>query len=192
MSIPLRKSWTQEEFFAWAEDQDIRYEFDGVEPVAMTGGFANASAIGVNLIYALKQRLNGTGYRPLGFNAGVETINKAVRYPDALVTCTKFAGNARTLPGVVAVFEVVGNARDSMRRDHFEKVKEYAAVPSILRYVIVESSLPAVTVLHRNAADEPWTHTGLNTDDILEMPEIGIEIPIADFYDDITFDSQDP
>jgi len=188
MSIPLRKPWTQEEFFSWAENQDIRYEFDGFEPVAMTGGFANASAIGVNLIYALKQRLNGTGCRPLGPDAGVETINKAVRYPDALVTCTKFAGNDRTLPGVVAVFEVVGNTRDSMRRDHFEKVKEYAAVPSIRRYVIIESSLPAVTVLARNAADEPWTHTGLNNEDILQMPEIGIEIPIAEFYDDISFD----
>jgi Uma2 family endonuclease len=191
MSIPLRKPWTQEEFFAWAQDQEIRHEFDGFAPVAMTGDFANASAIGINLILALGNRLRGTGCRPLGPNAGVETINKAVRYPDALVTCTKFAGNARTLPGVVAVFEVVGNTRDSMRRDHFEKVKEYAAVPSIRRYVIIESSLPAVTVLSRKDADDPWTHTGLNSDDVLQMPDIGIEIPVAEFYDDISFDDQE-
>jgi len=191
MSIPLRKRWTQEEFFAWAENQEIRYEFDGFEPVAMTGDLANASAIGVNLILALGNRLRGTGCRPLGPNAGVETTNKAVRYPDALVTCSKFAGNARILPGVVAVFEVVGASRDSIRRDHFEKVKEYAAVPSIRRYVIIESSMTAITVLERAAANEPWTHTALNQDDILQMPEIGIEIPVAAFYEDIIFDDQD-
>jgi hypothetical protein len=38
MSTSLRKSWTQEEFFAWAETQDRHYEFDGMQPVAMTGG----------------------------------------------------------------------------------------------------------------------------------------------------------
>lgn len=188
MSIPLRKPWTLEEFFAWAENQDIRYAFDGFEPVAMTGGFAHATAIGVNLILALGNRLRGTGFRPPGPDAGLETINKAVRYPDALVTCAKFSGKARTLPGVVAVFEVVGDSRDSMRRDHFGKVREYAAVPSVLRYVIIASSLPAVTVLTRKDEERPWTHTGLSNDDILQMPEIGIEIPVAEFYGEITFE----
>jgi len=43
MNAPLRKPWTQEEFFAWVGHQDRRYEFDGFQPVAMTGGNANHS-----------------------------------------------------------------------------------------------------------------------------------------------------
>ncbi|HEY1926281.1 MAG TPA: Uma2 family endonuclease, partial [Caulobacteraceae bacterium] len=108
MNVPLRKPWTQEEFFAWAETQETRYEFDGFQPVAMTGGFNNASAIGVNLVSVLRGRLRGSGCRPLGPDAGVETVNQAVRYPDALITCTKFDGTAKTVPGVLVVFEVVG------------------------------------------------------------------------------------
>jgi len=45
--------------------------------------------------------------QPLGPNAGVETVNKAIRYPDALVTCSTFDLDDRTIPGVVAVFEVL-------------------------------------------------------------------------------------
>ena len=38
MNVPIRKPWTQEQFFSWAEAQEARYEFDGFQPVAMTGG----------------------------------------------------------------------------------------------------------------------------------------------------------
>src|SRR5271165_5104521 len=45
MSAPLRRSWTQDEFFAWAGSQEGRYEFDGFQPVAMTGGTVNHALI---------------------------------------------------------------------------------------------------------------------------------------------------
>lgn len=190
MTVPLRKPWTQAEFFAWAESQDTRYEFDGFQPVAMTGGFNNAAAIGVNLISALRARLRGSGCRPLGPDAGVETTNQAVRYPDALVTCTKFEGTGKTIPGVIVVFEVVGATADSSRRDRITKVREYAAIPSIRRYVILESSGIGLTVMERSGPDQVWQTTVLTSDDILRMPEIGIEIPVTEFYEDITFSEE--
>lgn len=191
MNIALRKSWTQEEFFEWAQAQDTRYEFDGLQPVAMTGGFNNADAIGVNITLALGPRLRGSGCRPMGPNAGVATIGKAVCYPDAFVTCSKFRGNGKTVPGAVVVFEVVGNTRDAVRRDHFEKVAEYAAVPSIRRYLIVESISIGVTVHERNNGNEPWTTMILKDGAILRMPEIGIEIPVAEIYQDIDFSDEE-
>lgn len=186
MNVALR-SWTQEEFLAWAENQDTRYEFDGFQPVAMTGGFNNASAIGVNLIGVLYGRLRGSGCRPLGPDAGVETVNRAVRYPDALITCTKFDGTGRTVPGVLIVFEVVGDTADASRRDRIVKVREYAAVPSIRRYVMLESNSVGITVMERTGPDEAWRTTVLTSGDILRMPEIGIEISVTELYEDITF-----
>ena len=38
MSIALRLPTTLDEFLAWEERQDLRYEFDGWQPVGMTGG----------------------------------------------------------------------------------------------------------------------------------------------------------
>jgi len=191
MNVPLRKPWTQEQFFAWAESQDTRYEYDGFQPVAMTGGFNNAAAIGVNLVSVLRGRLRGSGCRPLGPDAGVETVNRAVRYPDALITCTKFDGRAKTIPGVLVVFEVVGATAESNRRDRITKVREYAAVPSIRRYVIVESSGIGLTVMERSGPDQVWQTTVLTRGDILRIPEVEIEIPVSEFYDDITFADQD-
>jgi Uma2 family endonuclease len=171
MNAPLRKSWTQEEFFSWAEAQDTRYEFDGSEPVAMTGG--NTA------------RLRGGPCEPLGPDAGVATVHKAVRYPDGLVTCSEVKGDAKVVPGVVAVFEVVSPG--SGRMDRIVKVREYAGVPSIRRYVILESSSAGLTVFERSGADDVWRATTLTRDDVLHMPEIGIEIPIGEFYENMTF-----
>jgi Putative restriction endonuclease len=97
-------------------------------------------------------------------------------------------GTERVAPGVVVVFEVLRS--DSGRRDRIEKVREYAAVVSIRRYVIVESTGVGLTVLQRESADEAWRVTTLTDDNTLDMPEIGIEIPAAAFYEDVDFTAE--
>ena len=175
----------REQFFAWAEAGGGRWEFDGFAPVAMTGGNVSHSQIGVNLITALRTRLRGTGCRPLGPDAGLATVGDAVRYPDALVTCTKVSGEARVVPGVVVVFEVLSPT--SGRMDRIVKLREYRAVPTIRRYVILEYASAELTVFTRGAADADWIAIPLAAEDTLPMPEIGIEVPVAEFYQDVEF-----
>jgi len=45
MSIIARKPMTLQEFLSREERQELKYEFDGTQPVAMTGGTANPSSI---------------------------------------------------------------------------------------------------------------------------------------------------
>ena len=174
---------TREEFFEWAQAQDIRYEFDGFEPVSMTGGNINHSQSTQNILVALRSRLRGSGCRPLGPDAGVATVGDAVRYPDALVTCDKVPGQARTVSGVVVVFEVLSPT--SGRIDRIVKLREYRALETIRCYVILEHNSVGLTVLTRRDADEDWTARALTSEDILRLPEIGIEIPVAELYEDV-------
>lgn len=174
---------TREEFFPWAQVQNTRFEFDGFEPVAMTGGSVNHGLISHNIYSALRTRLRNTGCRTLGPDVGVATTGDAVRYPDALVTCTKVPGAAYVVPGVVVVFEVLSPT--SGRIDRIVKVREYRAVPSIRRYVILEYSGVGLTVFERPGGGADWTATALTVDDTLRMPEIGIEIPVAELYEGV-------
>jgi Uma2 family endonuclease len=182
----LQSPWTIEQFLNWASAQDGRYEFDGVQPVAITGGNADHSRVTGNVHAALRSRLRGTGCAPYGPDLGVQTIGSRIRYPDALVTCTKFPGTDQLAPDVRIVFEVLSPT--SGRTDRIEKLREYAAVPSIRRYVILETRSPGLLVLHRQQADDPWTATALTSDETLDLPEIGIVIPVAAFYEDVDFD----
>jgi Uma2 family endonuclease len=189
MNAPLHKPWTQEQFFSWAATREGMYEFDGFRPVAMTGGNLGHSRITGNLHFALRTRLRGGPCQPLGPDAGVETINKAVRYPDALVTCSDYVFEDRLVPGAVVIFEVLSPT--SGRVDRIVKVREYLSVPSIRRYVIIESTSIGLTVLERTGPDEAWRTTVLTSENTLRMPEIGIEIPVAEIYEDITFPDQE-
>ena len=185
MTVALRKIMTRQEFFDWAEAQDTRYEFDGFQPVAMTGGSLRHSRVTGNIYRQLANRLAGSGCVPLGPDAGVATVGDTVRYPDAVVTCSKFDDRSRLVPNPVVVFEVISPT--SIRTDRIVKLREYTAVPTIRRYVIVEPNAVAVTVLSRDSAEEPFRTVGLAEDDTLDLPEIGIEIPVAAIYEGVAF-----
>jgi Uma2 family endonuclease len=185
VSAGLAKPWTEEQFLDWAATQEGRYEFDGFQPVAMTGGTARHSRITLNVHGALRSRLRGTPYSSLGPDLGLRTNGNAIRYPDALVTCTKFPESERLAPDVQVVFEVLSS--DSGRRDRIEKVREYAAVTSIRHSIILESTSVGLLVLRRQHGDDAWTALALTGEDILTLLEIGIEIPVAQLYEDVDF-----
>ena len=68
--------WTAELFLDWVGTQEGRYEFDGLRPVAMTGGSANHSRILTNIHVALRSRLRGTPCSHFGPDLGVRTTGK--------------------------------------------------------------------------------------------------------------------
>lgn len=171
---------SQDEFFAWAERQERRYEFDGAGPVLMTGGNGGHSRLICNINGLLQKLLDGTACESLGPEAGIATVGGTVRYPDALATCKPFDNQARLVPNPVAVFEVVSPT--SVRVDLYVKPRDYAAVPSILHYVIVESDFVGVTVLTRPAGDAAFEADSLVEDGTAALPGAGIEFPVADMY----------
>jgi Uma2 family endonuclease len=183
MNIALKRPWTAEQFLTWAARQEGRYEFDGIQPVAMTGGSADHNRITLNIHAALRSRLRGRPCSFFGPDLAVRTVGETVRCPDALITCTKFPGTDRVAPDVVVVFEVL--SPDSGRRDRIEKLQEYAAVPSIRRYVILEYRSKALLLFHRSQGYEPWTAQALKAEDSLSLPEVGIDIPVGEFYEDV-------
>jgi Uma2 family endonuclease len=182
MTVALRQPMTLAEFLAWEERQEIRYEFDGFEPVAMTGGTYAHDRITFHLQRALNTRLAGTPCQPAGPNVKILTPGKA-RYPDGLVTCSPIKPDATVIDNPVVVFEVV--SEDTARIDRIEKLREYQAVPSIRRYVILEQKSVAATVFERHGKN--WTAYAITEEDTLRMPEIEIEIPLIELYESLDF-----
>ena len=84
MSASL-KPLTLEEFLAWERTQEARYEFDGIQPVAMTGGSRPHSRIGTRLVAALSARVKPP-CEVFAPDLKVITTGRA-RYPDGSVVC---------------------------------------------------------------------------------------------------------
>jgi Uma2 family endonuclease len=170
------------EFLDWEERQELRYEFDGFQPVAMTGGTAAHETIGGTLRALLYQRLRGKPCRPWGPNSKV-VVKGRIRYPDAFVNCTPVPPANTIVQEPVVVFEVLSPG--TSRTDRIEKLREYQATASIQRYVILEQDGIAATVFSRMGAD--WIARALTEGDALQMPEIGIELALSEIYADVDF-----
>jgi Uma2 family endonuclease len=176
MNAPLAKPLSVEAFLAWERRQELRHEFDGVRIVAMTGGSLNHSAIATNIVSALGPRLKPP-CRAYRGDVKVQ-VDGSVRYPDAVVTCSPIDGRSDMVPNPVVVFEVLSPSAASV--DRVTKNEEYRATPSIQRYVMLEQTRVAATVFARSG--ESWTGTVTSGEAVLAMPEIGVELPLAELY----------
>ena len=188
MNVALRKSMTVEQFLDWEQRQESRYEFDGFQPVAMTGGTLQHDRISINLTAALLARLRGTPCQPHGGNLKIEVMG-SIRYPDAYVTCGPIKRDSMIAPNPVVVFEVL--SRGTARTDRIVKNREYASTASIQRYVMLEQAEIAGTMFERVGGE--WIGRLLAADAVLQIPEIGIELPLAELYEglDLTGPSED-
>jgi Uma2 family endonuclease len=173
-------------FLAWEERQELRWEFDGFEPVAMTGGSNAREMIGNNLRALLLSALRG---KPCGVRGPTLKIEVAgrIRYPDAFVFCSAAAPGQTVIRDPVVVFEVLSPS--TSRIDRIEKLREYQSTPSIKRYVILEQDAIAATIYLKQG--KAWTVSVLTEGAMLTMPEIAADIPLSEVYLDVEFPEQD-
>ena len=177
---------TLAEFLEWEERQPMRYEFDGVGPVAMTGGTYGHSTIQGNLATALGGRLRGKRCRFHGSHLKFQVAEGHVRYPDGMVVCSPVDRTATVVYDPVVVFEVLSPS--TARDDRIVKAREYQATPSVRRYVMLEQDGVSATVYARSG--ETWTHEILIADSILSLPEIDVELRLVELYDGIVFETE--
>ncbi len=178
MDTAVQKGMTLAEFFPWAEAQNGRYEFDGAGPVEMTGGGRRHSRLQLRLLRTLADRLERTGWEVAGPDAGVRTIGDALRYPDVVVCPSGTSDEGYWFDDPVVVFELVSPS--SGRIDRVVKRREYEAVATIQRYVILELD-GNVTDLARGT-DGRFVERLLGLGDVLEMPEIGVSLKLSELY----------
>jgi Uma2 family endonuclease len=180
MNLAVPKPMTLAEFLEWESKQELRYEFDGTQPIAMAGGTAAHADIQRNLALALGSRLRGKPCKFYGSDLKIE-VTGHIRYPDGFVVCSPLANTETVVRDPVVIFEVLSPSTSG--KDRIVKNREYEATPSVQRYVILEQDRIAATVFARIEGD--WIGHVLTEDAILSMPEIGIEFPLAELYEGI-------
>ncbi|MCQ4162351.1 Uma2 family endonuclease [Roseomonas sp. GC11] len=178
MNVAFHKPMSLQDFLAWESGQALRHEFDGTAPVAMTGGTAAHAALQRNLAIAIGGRLRGQPCRFFGSDLKVEVAG-SIRYPDGFVVCGPVDPRSTLLREPVVVFEVLSTS--TAGTDRITKNHEYAATPSIRRYVMLEQDRVAATIFAR--AGEDWVGHVLRADAVLDMPEIGLSLPLAELYE---------
>jgi Uma2 family endonuclease len=181
MNTVLDRPWTTETFLAWEDRQEGKHEFDGRHVIPMTGGSLAHQDIVFNLRGLLGRLLAD---RP--FRAAQEMrvrIGNRIRYPDVLVCAGPLDQTTRTLADAVAIFEVLSD--DNATTDRVEKLIDYAEVPSLRCYVLLEQTTVAATLFRREPGGT-WTASA-HTEGGLALAGLDIVLPLVDLYQGLTF-----
>jgi Uma2 family endonuclease len=102
VNVVRRKPMSLAEFLDWEERQEFKHEFDGVAPVAMTGGTITDAVISGNVVAALISRLRATPCRAYGSDLKIEVAG-SIRYPDAFVACSQASRDTKVVSDPVVI-----------------------------------------------------------------------------------------
>jgi Uma2 family endonuclease len=183
MPSAAEKLMSLDEFLAWERQQPDRHEFDGFTIIAMTGASMAHVKITMNIAFALRQGLRGTGCRPLSSDAKVIT-GDSIRYPDVAVTCQPMADRDDIVPEPVLIVEVLSPSTE--RVDRGRKKLDYFATESIRQYVIVEQDERLVDLYTHT--DAGWVNDVITGDAVLNLSSIGVELSLDTIYEDTDLD----
>ena len=186
MSQVAVKHWTPDEFFAWQERQDQRYELVGGLPLKMMAGALNRhDTIVVNLLAELRNRLRGQSCVPFTADGAVQTYPGQIRRPDVGVDCGRRDPDGYLAADVRMVVEVLSpSTRDF---DTYGKIAEYKAIGSLEYIMIVEPNAAEVVLWSRDGTGA-WSDTTI--DDMagaVALPSLGVTLPLAEMYDGVAF-----
>jgi Uma2 family endonuclease len=181
MDTVLDRPWTTDRFLAWEERQEAKYEFDGGEVILMTGGSLAHQRIVINLCVVLLGLLEG---RSMAVAPEMRLrIGERVRYPDIAVCPGPLDQTVRTITDAVVIVEVL--SEDTATTDRVDKLIDYAAVPSLRSYILLEQTMVAATVLRREPGG-PWI-AHVQTEGAVVLPELDIALPLAELYQGLSF-----
>lgn len=186
MNLALRKTMTLAEFLDWEDRQELKHEFDGVRPVATVGITRAHARIQANLTTALTTRLRGTPCEFFGPELKIEVAGR-IRYPDGFVVCTPSPNSTTVVKDPVVIFEILSPS--TAGTDRITKNAEYRATSSVQHYVMLEQDRIGATVFART--DDDWIGHVLLEGEILELPEIGVSLPLDELYEGLVFESAD-
>ena len=181
---PAYKLLSVEEFLNSCPNDDRHYELiDGVI-VAMAPPAIAHQTIAGNLAFELGGAVRAN--RPdcaVGSQGGIAPQGLSGRNhfeADIVVTC-RFANDYRGInaePLLIVEIQSPSTERD----DHFLKLPQYRAIPSVREILYIESELVAATIYRRDAAGTWQAIEIAGREARLHLQTIGLDIPLAAVY----------
>ena len=175
-----------EDYLAGELVSEIKHEYLGGVVHAMFGGKVRHSAASGNVFASFFNSLRGKGCQPFNSDMKVRLYlptQTRFYYPDLQVICESLDDDAsfQDKPVVVEVLS------DSTRRgDLGEKRDAYLAVASLMVLMIIDPARPWVQLDRRSANGGFSQEFYQSLEDVISLPEIECEFPVAEIYEGIT------
>lgn len=173
---------TVQEFLAYDDGTDTRYELVDGQPVAMSPAKVAHGRIVMNIGVEIDRMVDDRPpCRPIEApGVVVDTAENLLYIPDVVMTCEEPAADAATVTQPSLIVEVLSSSTKGF--DQFHKVPAYAKLQSVTEIWLVSSESRSVMVWRRQP--DGWT-SGLPyvDDQRFSSPALGGEVALGRLID---------
>lgn len=198
MTVARRQQkWTVEEFFAWHELQEERYELVAGYPVLkrqavpvllpgqsaptmMTGASRRHNQVNINLSSLIAAQLRGGQCGAFANDAAVRTAHDQLRYPDLVVDCGTPIDGGYVFEHPRLVAEILSPSTRSF--DLAQKMTEYWRIEGLGYILIIDPEQQRAQLHERQAGRSATVHLYDAADDGIELPDIGVSLRLGDIF----------
>ena len=181
---------TAEEYFAWDEMQEQRYEYwDGevvLRIVAMAGALKNHIRVVRNFSRVLDSAFSDKNCEVFVSDMRVQVNpSRQYFYPDVVVSCDDRDTEDLYLQYPCLIVEVFLPSTESI--DRGIKFAKYRQIPNLMEYVLVRVKEPGIEVFRRNENNQ-WVLFEYGMDDRILLESVNVEITVAELYRQVVFE----
>jgi Uma2 family endonuclease len=181
MSAVVKTKMTADEFLAWGEGQEGRWELQDGALVAMAPERVAHTETKGEVFSALRTAIAAAKApcRALIEGVSVRVDAGTVFEPDVLVYCgARLPPEALEIPDPIVVVEVLSPS--TAARDHGVKLSGYFALAGLSHYLIVDADRRVV--IHHKRGQGDVIETRILGDGVLRLDPPGLEVPVADVF----------
>lgn len=172
-----------DEYLDGEERASVRHEYVAGEVFAMAGATDAHATIALNLAAMLRAHVRGSPCRVYIAEMKLRVAPaSAFFYPDLFVTCEPADADAPLFKAHARVVVEVLSASTACY-DRTDKFDAYRRLPSLEKYVLIDSRSRAVEVFERHP--EGWLLRPLSADGRLTLASIGFACELDAVYEDV-------
>ncbi len=180
------KRISRDEYLEGELGAEIRHEYVAGNVYGMSGGTLNHQRIAGNFLRIAGNQLAGKLCFSTGSDFKLQVAlggsEEAFYYPDGMIICVPVPGNALYSDSPSVILEVISPT--TRRIDEVQKYRDYITIPTLGTYILAETDSPLL-ILHRRDGLGFRRETLAGPDAVLELPEAGVAIPLAELYRDV-------
>ena len=189
LSTVLSKNYSVEEYLAIEVESEVRNEYRNGEIVPMAGGLPNHNRVTLNVASVLNFAFKGKPYEVFAMDQRLWIPKKRIHtYPDVMVIQGQLElqpGRKDTVMNPLLIVEVL--SKSTADYDRQEKFRAYRTIPSFQEYVLIDQYSQHVEHYTKVSAKK-WDFQEYDeTDTVVKLVTIDLEVAIADIYDKVEF-----
>ena len=185
----LSKNYSVEEYLAIEVESEVRNEYRNGEIVPMAGGLPNHNRVTLNVASVLNFAFKGKPYEVFAMDQRLWIPKRRIHtYPDVMVIQGQLElqpGRKDTVMNPLLIVEVL--SKSTADYDRQEKFRAYRTVPNFQEYVLIDQYSQHIEHYVKVSAKKWNLQEYDETDTVVKLVTIDLEVSIADIYDKVEF-----